>query len=108
MVEADRALLFSPRTVTEDYSSYESVTDGEEVDEQPAKIKVKDKNKAPRADETGNKKLKQDESPAESVVMNGKTANKAQSSATAKTAATKGTKMGGSSKGDIKNFFAKK
>jgi hypothetical protein len=101
--------------VTEDYSSYESVSEGEEgqlaakpASKSKAKSKSKTKTKSPISDETAttNKKPTSVESPGESA-LKGKAAGD-KSTGTGKAATgTKG-KTGGSSKGDIKNFFAKK
>ncbi|KIM74243.1 hypothetical protein PILCRDRAFT_828402 [Piloderma croceum F 1598] len=105
--------------VTEDYSSYESVSEGEEgqsaaepasKSKAPAKSKSKTKTKSPTSDETPttNKNPTTDESPAESASKGKAAGGKMQSTGMGKTAISTKGKTGGSSKGDIKNFFAKK
>jgi DNA polymerase delta subunit 3 len=89
--------------VTEDYSSYESVTDVDEADDLPAKAKGKTK-EGPKLVE---KKTTKEDPPVESV-SKPKALGKAPSTGKAAASSTTKSKMGGSSKGDIKNFFAKK
>ena len=115
MLISYRKLIASFQTVTEDYSSYESVSEGEEeqsaaepASKSKAKAKSKTKTKSPILDEaaTTNKKPTSVESPGESA-SKGKPAGD-KSTGTGKAATSTKGKTGGSSKGDIKNFFAKK
>ena len=70
-------------------------------------MKAKGKTKASKADETNSKKVVKTDPPGESGPSKDGTISKRQSSGLGKSGNSK-SKMGGTSKGDIKNFFAKK